>query len=29
MSILETVMLVGTTIAGCVMIAVCARGDDE
>jgi len=29
MSILDTVMLVGTTIAVCVMIAVCLRDDDE
>jgi hypothetical protein len=29
MSILDTVMLIGTTIAVCVMIAVCVRGDDE
>jgi hypothetical protein len=29
MNILDTVMLIGTTIAVCVMIVVCFRGDDE
>jgi len=29
MSILDTVMLIGTAVTVVVMIAVCMRGDDE